>query len=260
MSYQIHPQEAGSEVLKIINQVYDDNRPLSEFEQKKIEKCLTSLRRVSEHNYNTVAVCYFAGIADIDNMLSCARAVLEKGTNEDIPNVVIALANTMRYKDLYNYTIEYNILSKVIEQYANLIHKIFVATLLFYEGELSKSLLIQQQGYTQKEDNFFDFFKKNNADRKDIQLYIAECFDIFSRKILPKLYKIISFYRKAFNIYSDEICEFLHVSLIFKINKEDFNTLIEIEDEYLSLISEIDCKPSIEMKVSFSFELEEGVM
>lgn len=257
MSYKINPQKAGSEVLKIINRSHDDNRSLSEFDHKKIEKCLDSLYRKNEYAYNMVALCYYSAIAEIDNMLSCASVVIGSGKIEDLSNVAIALTNDMRYKDLYNYIKEYNILMKVKDQRIDLIKGVLLSIILFDDGNLSERLACQQQGNIQKLNSFF---KNNNADREDIQLYIAECLDIFSRKILPKLYKIIATYRHGIDVYSDEICEFLHFCFEVKINKEDFNTLIELEDEYLSLISEIDCKFSIEMKVSFSFELMENVL
>lgn len=258
----ISPQEAENEALDILNRVIYGKRAISEFENAKIMNCLDSLHRANSDAYSEIAVCYYSQIGDIDNMLSEINNISNHNKKADWGNLIFAMNNAMRYKELYSYIKDRDIFINEREFF-----EIAIKTTSFCGDDSLADYFTSNynENYDDEESRYFlihinemrSFFKSNHEIKQDLHAYLIDCLDVFSRVSLQKSKLIDSAYGYSHHIYSDEGHKFLAFSFIFQADETYLDEIIDLEDEFLSLISVIDYNTTVKTKVSFNFELGE---
>lgn len=256
----ISPKKAEDEALDILNRVIVENRNVSEFENARIISCLDSLRRARSSSYDEIAACYYSQIADIDNLLVSVSNVFSSNNESSSFNIIYALNNAMRYREIYKYIKDHDLnyetrdflesaikastfcadkimLDRFAESYNNLFHDEKAVDFLNHINELNH------------------FFLRHKSIKKEMSSYMIDCFDVFSRVSLIKTKEIDGGYGYSHHVFNDEGYEFLAFSFVLTGDDFDIDTLIEIEDEFISEISKIKYDPIIKTKVSFNFEL-----
>jgi len=256
----ISPKKAEEEALDIINRIIAQNRTISEFENAKLLSLLDSLYRSNSDYYYELAICYYSQVADIDNLIICVDKVFDSFANVSILNVFYALNNAVRYKEMYNYIIQNDIfiedrhfIESAIKAFAfcgdnELADKFSSAYLEKFSDE--KSI-----GFLGHMGEIRGFLNKNSDIKNELVSYLLDCLDVFSRTSLFKSKQIDSAYGFSHHVYSDEGYEFLAFSFVFQVDDSCIDNIMDIEDEFISLISRINYDPTIKTKVSFNFEL-----
>ncbi|HBX7159495.1 TPA: hypothetical protein MIB26_26745 [Klebsiella pneumoniae] len=256
----ISPKKAEDEALDILNRVIVEKRNVSEFENVRIINCLDSLRRARSSSYDEISACYYAQIADIDNLLVSVSNVFSSDCEDSFFNIIYALNNAMRYREIYKYVkdldLDYNIrdflesaikasafcvdkemVDKFTTSYANAFHDESAVDFLNHISEINS------------------FFLSHESIKKEMSNYMLDCFDVFSRKSLIKTKEIDGTYGYSHHVFNDEGYEFLAFSFILRGDEIDMDMLIDIEDEFTYEISRIKYDPIIKTKISFNFEL-----
>ncbi|EFH6060439.1 hypothetical protein HZ81_004980 [Escherichia coli] len=256
----ISPKKAEDEALDILNRVIGEKRNVSEFENARIINCLDSLKRARSSSYDEISACYYSQIADIDNLLVSVSNVFSSGNEDSFFNIIYALNNAMRYREIYKYikdlNLDYDIrdflesaikastfcvdkkmVDRFTESYRNIFHDENAVDFLNHIGELNS------------------FFSSHESIKKEMSSYMLDCFDVFSRVSLIKTKEIDGTYGYSHHIFNDEGYEFLAFSFILRGDEVDMDMLIDIEDEFTTQISKIKYDPIIKTKISFNFEL-----
>lgn len=256
----ISPKKAEEEALDIINRVIAENRTISEFENAKLLASLDSLYRSNSSSYYELATCYYSQIADIDNLLICVDKAFNSAVDVSLLNVFYALNNAVRYKEIYKYITENNIF---IED-RHFIESAIKAFSFCGDDELvDRFSSFYRKSFTDENsvdflehiDEIIAFFNKNNDIKSDLVSYLLDCLDVFSRTSLFKSKGIDSAYGFSHHVYSDEGYEFLAFSFVFQVEESYIDNIMDIEDEFISIISRINYDPTVKTKISFNFEL-----
>lgn len=254
------PMKSSSGAIRVINTAIEQRRVLSEFENAKVLKLLDSMYHSGDAKYNVVSACYYALVSDIDNLLICSEKVMRgfkpKGNSVGplIGNTLIALGNSLRFSDVYDYIKKYNI--PLYEE--DIIDLAINSSLFVGDVEGFKFLKNKNRKESEKEKDFdtiYYLFSKNESLIKDMSSYIRDVFDVISRKISRKVVKeyfLPTLSKFSVNVFCDEGYEFISFSFLFP-EHSDLDIVFDLEDEFLSLISGLEYENEIKTKITFNF-------
>jgi len=193
-------------------------------------------------------------------MLKSISDVFESDNEIDIINIAYALNNSMRYKELHEYISKYRLYS----ENKNFIESAIKSASFCGDDEMADFFSEKYVMFFDDEDSkdFIEhineirgFFKENKDIKDDMHSYLIDCLDVFSRRSLLKSKEIDGTYGYSHHIYSDEGYSFLAFSFIFQLEDTHLEDIMDIEDEFISLISRINYSPIVKTKISFNFEL-----
>lgn len=256
----ISPKKAQNEAIDIINRVITEKRNISEFENARIISHLDSLHRARSESYDEISACYYSQIADVDNLLKSVDSVFSSHSNDGMLNVIYALNNAMRYKEIYKYIKKH----KLYFDSRSFIETAVKAGAFCGDHELSKEYMdIYISNFDDDHAVEFsshvgevnDFFLENKKNKEALSSYLIECFDVFSRFSLIKTKEVDGAYGYSHHVFNDEGYNFLAFSFILHQDESDFDKIIEIEDDFLNRIACIECESIIKTKIAFNFEV-----
>ncbi|RSK70348.1 hypothetical protein EJE24_00815 [Enterobacter huaxiensis] len=257
----ISPRKADNEALDIINRVIQEKRTISEFESVRVVNCLRSLYKAGSPYYDEIAACYYSQIADVDNLILTVSNVFNHNKEDSYFNSIYALNNTMRYKEIYKYIRDYNLLS----DNKDFLMSAIKASSFCADADLATRYISEYKRHCDEDSDVFlaqiselnDFFDKNHKIKDCISNYMLDCFDVFSREILSRAKEIDSSYGFSHHVFYDEGYDFVAFSFIWNGDDSKLDYLIDLEDSFISSISKIKCEPIIKTKLSFNFEMGE---
>lgn len=262
-------KEAYEVVLDIINSSINEVRIISEFEKTRIEKLLDSMFKAGDKHYYTLASCYYSQISDIDNLLFCAEKAINNsaGDIEDLANVVLSLSNVFRFREIYKNIKEGKVKPFEHDMYMrNCIRAITYhedEVLLneymnFYLGFASDEAM--PDIFTNESRSVFSFLKKTDSEDGKISNYILDSLDVFSREIMPRCNPMWGDHYLKYEIFEYNGNPFMGLTLSFQsadFSIEFIDEVADVEDEFLYIISGLDCPPEYRGAVSFNIEVEE---
>jgi len=257
------PEKASEDAINILNRALHQERALSDFEITKIEKNLDSVRRAGYlTEYHMAASCFFAIVGNMDGLIQSAEEVFKSkyASSKDKLQVIFALNNAMRYRDIYNYIINFYDDEFIKEPaFVDCALSAYLINLDFNGADKLKSKL-GNEIYNLKDisttialgkalEQFF--LKKNSCD--DYRNYITNTLDWYSCNLLGKARKLLGQSSLNYSFYEDETIDFLSISIEFR--KGELDDLLDLEDELLTYIASSEypafVKSSLNIKMNF---------
>ena len=252
-------KRASEEALDLLNRAIKNKRSLSEFERIKIEAHLNSSKKVEQMEYYTASACYYAHIADIDNLLLCADYVFSRKHSEPhAMNVLFALYNTYQYRkivDLLNSSgfqllddVNYIDISISAYSICNEFDKVggimenMNETFMVSDGV--KNILYFA---AKMHENFID-----NDDCSELSGYLLDALNIYGKSMASSYRDEIGEASLHYVFFEDEGEKLFNLK--FEFNSDDDEAIFDAEEDFLCSISKLNYKPSVRSKVSFSFE------
>lgn len=257
------PEKASENAINILNRALDQERALSDFEISKIERNLTSVKRAGfVTEYYMASACFFAITGNIRGLLESAEGVFNSphASNKDKLQVIFALNNAMRYRDIYKYLpllnedefldqpsfVDCALSSCVINYDFVKVQQIFSRL----EGEVASHSEIETTLALAKALEDFSLKKKNNEVYKE---YINSTLDWYSENLLGRSRRLLGQSSLNYSFYEDETIDCLSVSIEFR--KGSLDDLLELEDELMTYVANSEfpsyVKSSLNIKLNF---------
>lgn len=257
------PEKASEDAINILNRALSQERALSDFEITKIRKNLDSMqRRGYMAEYHMASSCFFAILGDMQGLIKSSKEVFNSpyATNKDKLQVVFALNNAMRYKDIYNF-LPYLCADEFIDDpaYVDCALSAYIINFDFenaklLSSKLGKEMLCQKDisitiALSEALESFFA--KKGNSE--DYKGYITSTLDWYSENILGRARNLLGQSSLNYSFYEDETIDFLSVSIEFR--RGDLDDLLDLEDELLTYIAKSSypsyVKSTLNIKMGF---------
>jgi len=250
-------KKASEDALDLLNRAINSKRSLSEFERIKIESHLNSAKKSEPMEYYATSACYYAHIADVDNLLICADYVFSGSYSPShAMNVLFALYNTSQFKKIVEildangfemldepsfidmYIFAYSICNRFdkVKQLVDNIsekvksHKDVVCALYFSA-------------------NMHNIINKN--DNVELSNYLIDTLRIYSASMASIYRDAIGEASLQYSFFEDETEDFVNIK--FDFDSDDIDGIFDAEEDFLMKISRLNYKPAIKSKISFSF-------
>lgn len=257
------PEKASEDAINILNRALYQERALSNFEVLKIEKHLTSVQRAGfMTEYHMASACFFAITGNIPGLLESAGSVFDSSyaTNKNKLQVIFALNNAMRYRDIYEflpyfnedeYLNETSFVDCALSAYIiNYDFKKVEQILSRLEPDVANNSEIATTLALSKALEAFSLKYENSAVYKE---YINNTLDWYSENLLGRARKLLGQSSLNYSFYEDETVDCLSISIEFRNGNLD--DLLDLEDELITYVASSDfpsyVKSSLSIKLNF---------
>lgn len=256
-------KRASVEALDLINRAIKNKRSLSDFERVKIESHLVSAKRSEIMAYYTVSACYYAHIADIENLFLCADYVFSHDYDlSSAMNILFALYNTCQYEKIVAI-----LKGSGFESLDN--HHFIDISVTAYSvcdefGEVESIMENMDSGLLEEKivRNAFFFSKRmqenfsSNEDRAELSQYLLSALSLYGKCVGDTYRDEIGEASLEYTFFEDEGEKLFDLKFTFDSENED--AIFDAEDDFLSKVSKLNYKPSVRSRVSFSFDSTAG--
>jgi len=257
------PEKASEDAINILNRALHQERALSDFEVLRIERNLASVQRAGfMTEYYMASSCFFAITGNISGLLESAENVFKSShaKNKDKLQVIFALNNAMRYRDIYRFLPYFNedeylnepafvdcALSAYIINYDFIKVDKIISRL---ENDIANHSEIATTLALSKALEEFSLKKVNSVVYKN---YINSTLDWYSENLLGRARKMLGQSSLNYSFYEDETVDCLSVSIEFRSGNLD--DLLDLEDELITYMASSDfpscVKSSLNIKMNF---------